>query len=405
MKVILLGAGASKAYSESPTGASMPVAKDFFKTYQQLTIAENPWVLIGNLIRYVDIYHGVSVFDFQNYNVDIEQLHSEIEDKMTTELASATADSGFSENLYLYFKAYTELIFLFTSVLNEIQNGPPSGVHLKLAQSLGPQDTILTFNWDTLMDRALSLTGDWNCFNGYHVSPVAVYQDCWNSVSAGVSPLKKSPSILKLHGSTNWLTAAPIISHGQYETTQGIALDNFCVYESTESPYPTYGGRYMAGYENFSYGYYPVNLGIESKQVPEGFSLIRIIQSEPFRPKGKGPSHGLVSIPLIIPPVKKKKYEYFGNLFKAIWEKAEQSLVMADVIVLIGYSFPVTDQQSDHLFRKAFSKRSDMPRIIIVNPESEKIKERFVFDYGIREDRLTAYTEYFSDSFDFNKLI
>ena len=32
MNVVLLGAGASKAYSNSPTGRKMPIAKDFFQT-------------------------------------------------------------------------------------------------------------------------------------------------------------------------------------------------------------------------------------------------------------------------------------------------------------------------------------------------------------------------------------
>lgn len=323
---------------------------------------------------------------------------------MRMHLSHSKPDDRFSMDLYLYFKAYTELIFLFTSVLNEIQNGPPSKAHIKLASLLNPEDIILTFNWDTLMDRALTITGDWNCFNGYLVKPLSVYQNQWLSNSSKASEIRKSPLILKLHGSTNWLTAAPIVSHGNYQTTQTVALDNFCVFESTLDPYPTYDGRYMKGYRDFSYGYYPVNLEIESKKAPDGFEFIRSIQNLPFRPKGEGPDNGLVSIPLIIPPVKDKKYEYFGSLFKTLWENAEASLVKANEIILIGYSFPITDRQSDLLFKNAFSKRNDMPKIVIINPEAEKIKERFIYEYGIDENHLSVYPEYFSEHFDFNKI-
>lgn len=404
MKVILLGAGASKSYNKSSTGTLMPVAKDFFKTYKKLAIAENPWVLVGNIIRYLDIYQGISVFDFQNYNEDIEQLHSEIEEKMTSALRAAKPTDPFDMDLYLYFKAYTELIYLFASVLNEIQNGPISETHLKLSGLLKCDDVILSFNWDTLMERALAKVTSWNCFEGYYVQPLAVYQNQWINFTDKKASLDNFPIILKLHGSTNWLTAAPVVEHGIFQTSQAVELDKFCVYESAVDPYPTYDGRFMKGYSDFSYGYYPVNLEVESKGAPPGYTFARFVQNVPFRPRGEGPSRGLNSIPLIIPPVKNKTYEYFGDLFKTLWAKAEQSLTQANEIVLIGYSFPETDVQSDRLFRKAFSSRNNMPKIIIVNPEAEKIKLKFIYSYGIQEDHLFAYSEYFSPDFDFSKL-
>lgn len=403
MKVLLLGAGASKSYAQSPTGVSMPVAKDFFKTYKQLAIAENPWVLIGDLLQYLKRYCGVSVFDFQNYNRDIEKLHSEIEEKLLNKINQKQPSDRFSEELHIYFKAYTELIFLFTSVLNEIQNGPVSETHLNLAKWLRNEDVVLSFNWDTLMERALAETTAWNCFEGYYVQPVSVYQNKWIETQSIIPENQEFPTIVKLHGSTNWLTAAPFIGHGGMETTQAEALDRFCVYESTVDPYPTYDGRFMPGYEKFSYGYYPVNLPLEGKSAPDGKLMVRLIQSEPFRPAGTGPKDGLVSIPLIIPPVKNKSYDYFGDLFRNLWQKAEESLVTAEDIVLIGYSFPETDYQSDRLFKNAFSKRNTMPRIFIVNPEAQKIKDRFMYTFGIDEHHLFTYNEYFSSTFDLNR--
>lgn len=49
MIVVLLDAGASKAYGNSPTGVRMLVAVDFFDTFEKLSIAENPWFLKAGL--------------------------------------------------------------------------------------------------------------------------------------------------------------------------------------------------------------------------------------------------------------------------------------------------------------------------------------------------------------------
>lgn len=54
MRVLLLGAGASKSYDQSPTGQRMPVARDFFQTFDKLDLSANPWVLIGSLAAYVE---------------------------------------------------------------------------------------------------------------------------------------------------------------------------------------------------------------------------------------------------------------------------------------------------------------------------------------------------------------
>ena len=36
MRTFIIGAGASKAYSESPTNCRMPIANDFFQTFNKL---------------------------------------------------------------------------------------------------------------------------------------------------------------------------------------------------------------------------------------------------------------------------------------------------------------------------------------------------------------------------------
>lgn len=104
---------------------------------------------------------------------------------------------------------------------------------------------------------------------------------------------------------------------------------------------------------------------------------------------------GIVSMPLIIPPVRDKKYDFYGNLFTNLWGEAEKQIIEADKIFVIGYSFPKTDLRSSELFKKAFLLRTTMPEVVIINPAPEPVEERFVYDLGITADKLITVKDYF----------
>ncbi len=194
MKVILLGAGASKAYADSPAKLRIPIAKEFFSTYPKLEISGNGWVLVGSLIHYLKRYNHIqNDLDLINFEKDIEELHTEIENRLFSIIKNPVdlSHDEFAE-LHLCFKAYTQLIFLFANVLNEIQNGPVSKPHINLGKHLTPEDVIITFNWDTLMDRALQTASDWNCHTGYFAKPFAVYNNGWKANTG--SEISSSPT-------------------------------------------------------------------------------------------------------------------------------------------------------------------------------------------------------------------
>lgn len=393
-KLILLGAGASKSYSKSKTGIRMPIANDFFDTFRKLEISANPWVLIGHIINYVVEYRNIKLEQFENFNEDIEILHSEIQAKLYDAL-NREKNIFDDPNNIVYLKAFNELIFLFVSVINEIQNGPISDSHINLANQLKSEDSIVTFNWDTLMDRALNQETDWNTDSGYFRSPKLIYREGW--VEPVKTKKKSFPTLLKLHGSSNWLTSHTIPENGKLELSQEVSVEEFFVYENNIKPYNCYAGRYMNGYEDFSYGYYPPNLPLLGKPAPEGMLLSRTRLKLPHMPEGTSESSGLVSMPLIIPPVQKKEYDQFGNLFESLWNEAEKKIQEADEIIIIGYSFPKTDYRSSELFKSAFIKRKDMPKITIINPSPESITERFIYEFGITESNLIVKKEYFTN--------
>src|SRR5260370_9843215 len=175
MKVVLLGAGASKAYGASPSGLRMPVARDFFRIYEALPRRSNPWVLIHSIIGYLRFVRGINnPLDYLRSGIDVEQLNSEIEEDTLK-----PAEEHNSVQKSWCYSAYIQMSFLFSFVINEIQNGPVSEAHINLVRMLSSEDAIITFNWDTLADRALARAThsrpDW----GYGVKPHRVFRNEW----------------------------------------------------------------------------------------------------------------------------------------------------------------------------------------------------------------------------------
>lgn len=383
MRVILLGAGASKSYGASPTGQRMPIAKDFFPTFFKLDAAANPWVLRDGLIHYLQSQKGIKDTDaYLAAGVDIEEIHSEI----AVRLASVEKEVGGVDRIVLS-KPYNQLMFLFATTLNEIANGPTSQSHIDLADSLRPEDVVLTFNWDTLMDRALMEATDWVPDSGYGIKPHRLFRDGWVGSEEKASP----NTIIKLHGSVNWLTAHPIYEGEELVLTHALPADSLFVYEHATRPYATHAGRYTDGYAPMTYGYYPPNLtDIPGRSAPDGHVFVRVQPKMPWMPEGQAGKQGLASMPLIIPPVKKKSYQFFGTLFEKLWRKAGDALEVCDEVVVIGYSFPKTDLKSLDLFKSAFLRRRSVPRITIIDPNPMRPKEVFQLELGIPESHLTV---------------
>src|ERR1043166_6718211 len=77
--------------------------------------------------------------------------------------------------------------------------------HDSLAQALNADDTIISFNYDCLMDGALARHGgrSWDPATGYCLD-VTGNSVPWSSVTGRGRPAKNPIQVLKLHGSLNW---------------------------------------------------------------------------------------------------------------------------------------------------------------------------------------------------------
>jgi hypothetical protein len=408
-RAIVLGAGASCSYSESPTGLRPPLAKEIIKSYGKLDISENRYVLVGHLINYVRDTRGVLPSEFGSWDEDVETFFSEVDEEVSQLALQAKRQKRLSsEEFYRYnlaIGAYNQMIFLFASIFNEIQNGPISIPYMLLASELKEDDIVITFNWDTLLDRALMASDKWSPSNGYCIRPEAIFEDGWTYPDIN-KDFNKGPLYVKLHGSTNWL--APYhgvhLTSGEKYSMSRFAIDKLYVFINAERPYKTYEGRYCGPYEPFSYCYYPPNLPIVRDDVEEGYVGIRMLSAVDLPEHGKYTigEKDVFSMPLIVPPVRNKQYQRYGEIFSTLWKISNDSLCQCEELYIIGYSFPNTDTATRKMFKEGLSKNTNLRKVIIINPYPEDIKKTFTNEFKIRPERIEVRKERFEIGYSHN---
>lgn len=378
MITYLFGAGASHGYSESSTMLSPPLAKNFFSTYGKLDIAADRFVRVGSIINYVRDTRGLNPIEFAYWEENIEDFLTEIDDQIENPKKVSALD--FADKFSLD-KSYTEMLFLFSSVLNEIQNGEICSNYAALCKTLADDDVLITFNWDTLLDRALDEFTGWSPDSGYNICIQKIFRDEW------ITPSKKfeiSPKLLKLHGSTNWLMPYYSLDYRFDErrfANLHIGVDErpiYCFHLATKK-YKTFGDRSRNGYQPYSYFYYPPDLPLRSDN-DAGPGRVRMsFVAAPDVPEFRQVKTGgapLASMPLLIPPVREKRYSMMGDTFDNLWDEAGIAIRNCEYLVIVGYSFPITDVKSWDLLSTALSERKQPLKIILVDPYPDALVSR-----------------------------
>lgn len=182
-------------------------------------------------------------------------------------------------DVWSYATVFNNMNFIFANVLNESQNGASTSLYHMLLETCGPKDSFITFNWDTLLDRALTDSGGWTPQDGYGVSFASVLEGTWKKKISGKPQYKTNWKLLKLHGSVNWLV--PYLGVN-FQSLKYVSIvpesDRVFLYWHSSLPYPTHHGRWRGGYAPTCYGYYPPNIPgrlfnrLRSRPVQEGFS-------------------------------------------------------------------------------------------------------------------------------------
>jgi hypothetical protein len=389
--VYLLGAGASRGYDASPTGVRPPLATGLIAAYPALAVSGDIDVKVGTLVNYVRDYYGIPPAEFASFDMDAEQFMTDLRVRIERGRERFATDPSVELDVELMTLggAYSQAVFLFTHVLNEICNGPVALDYARLLEGVTAEDALITFNWDVLLDRTLEEKTAWLPDSGYGIAFDNVMDNGWREVSSDRSP--SAPQLLKLHGSTNWFSRMANFGRGgerltlvadsstramtlatdayydeleikglvplveaaevKYKVTLDATAGNYkavpaaahllepCLFISGERPYDAWRGRWRPGYARYTY-FYPPNL-----------------------------PNGIPTMPLIVAPTRDKEYTLFASFLEPIWSSAAERLAGASHLCVIGYSFPKTDLRARDLVRNFEGQ------VTIVNPNPEPVRE------------------------------
>lgn len=197
--------------------------------------------------------------------------------------------------------------------------------------------TVITFNYDCLIETAVASHTIWDPRHRELVTPRDVLQDLPPLPAVGVrlfGPLNDTFRLLKLHGSRDWW-AVP-------EDLSGATLNR-------EDTHGTFGD-------------------------PQEMTDERRRRELPGRER------------FIIPPLSAKGSYYRNPLTRELWQQADQALREASRVSIVGYSLPPADLVVANLLRSAVAKPD--VTVDVVNPDPTGIAERLV-GLGASEDKLS----------------
>ena len=333
--VWILGAGASKA-----AYCGMPLVTNFMEeALHRLRLPGNQGRRLLNFIR--DTY---GYEEFQNINVeelltfawcDVSHLDSQGD--------SVLHDPGNSRLLVRALDTLRKVEALIVGVLFQaqrecIQIG--DRVHDSLAQKVDKaQDTVISYNYDLLFDRALDASSDDygvvfdGAVDGASGPSVRGAYLREPKIQPGGQQDQEGVPVLKLHGSLNWLS----LEHAD------LFKRNPEVFYLPEA----------------------VGLSVGPDFWWTGFGTLRAADgSNDISQSGR-------LRPMIVPPTFAKDILRRSHMWK-LWRKAKEALEGCERVVVIGLSLREADYQTRWLLRSALA--AARPRDIeidVVNPSSE----------------------------------
>ena len=313
MTVIVIGAGATRGASfvdETSGGCLPPLDADFFTQLQRIATPKHQST-ITSVIRAATRLFGL------NFRVTLEGMFTVLEHlvKMGGAIGRKSSELG-QERIALL----QGIAAVLEESLTEGRELRECDFHSRIVKRLKDRDTIISFNYDCLIDHSLRKHGDgkWNPRYGYCL-PIprgrggSIGESPWQpgTPSSG----KQTIRLLKLHGSANFRR----VSDAQFRLKQ--------------RPYTRQRG----------------NLKFE-----------------------------------IIPPESVKRFD--EGVFGKLWRRAARELHRATSLVVVGYSFPLSDQHTSALFRLAIRAHA-LKKVCIVNRDPEaRRRAREIVKPGLAED-------------------
>lgn len=241
---------------------------------------------------------------------------------------------------------YDELVGIIVRLLSNAsksvgESNDNKETYLKFAARLAATEvTIITFNYDLLIEILLEQTSNWQRYYGYgaHIPtasaamPTSPHTFQLQRFSEELDINRSRVTLLKLHGSINW--GKPIIADDQSNAIYqlpirgGFSIADFAVQTEFGSPFTQY-----------------------------------------FKP-------------VIVPPVLDKSLWLRNPTFRVLWNMAMEAIDNAETITFIGYSLPVTDFMAEFMFRQGINLHSTETKIVVVDPNASELRKRYLDVFG-----------------------
>ncbi|MGH9700893.1 MAG: SIR2 family protein [Candidatus Acidiferrales bacterium] len=313
---IIFGAGASRGGLESQTSIPPPVDKDFFDIANQLSGHGTPKLAKRVLNDVWQLYRKTNGVGLETYYRDLETR------AIIGEFAKTANQPKDWRKRQKELEELIRRVYVHTTVADTRDSTvqpKKSDIHKSILEVLRNNDTVITFNYDLVIEESFSSAELWNPVDGYKIKTYGKtrgWTKRWLEERKYKPGTKSKIQLLKLHGSLNWEL-------------------------------------------------YPTGTAIRLKPRPYLVS----------KRKGKTRFEKI----LILAPGWKKEVD--KNPYRQFWRTARLQLEKCNTLIILGYSLPETDLLAQSLLAEVVrtrAARNDSLKQLHIADHEESVKERFV---------------------------
>lgn len=321
--VYLIGAGINKCI-KGEDGISPPLSKSFFSTlFKKDKCAKEYYInKFSSVFCYIEKYWTLNPDSLSETHFDIGECFTLLQ----LQILEALDEKRYLD-AYELIKINSLFKVMFIENLYPFQKfAKESSAMVSFGKRICENgESIITFNYDCNLEKAIEYATGISAQNsqcyGVYFDEVKMQEEN-NLINGKINNQSlKGFEILKLHGSLNWVNYIELKDDKKIniDGSGKVVLTNKCWWQDNEI----------------------------------------------YTDKG-------IMDPLIIPPVLYKDYRQ--KLIHGIWKKAKDKLKSCKELVIIGYSFPITDFSIKKLLLESFQGR-ELENLIWVNPNTTAIED------------------------------
>lgn len=374
MKVYVLGAGASYPIYPLATTLFKDISDyikscgpcfdrfDYEKEWPALLkwLSENPDPLLRQAFRNGNLEQIFTVLDLANSLHDesltsiLRASKSGLEQVKAAEAAHELMAPDFREYEHIRRKLLWATESYFEFKYNE-DSGKRTATHWAVLESLAKLmsdgDVVVTFNYDSTIERVLLQQGKWSPSDGY--GPTIVFQKSrYDRTLVSLPPSRIK--IIHLHGAIGWFRKPTIRADYPLPDDGGGAIPREAL---TPAPLDT-------------------KISLDPMFL-EHLGIQEVDASLPDRPSDE--------YQILLHPSFLKDYEE-QPIFSKLWRLASEVLRQADETIIIGYSLPPADSAAMTLLLS----NCDRTKMTVVNPDAATMdRYRRLFQLPILRPRQT----------------